>query len=92
MIDQQAFMETLQSVAEIMRTAETPMTEEEILGYFKDMELSDAQKNMVMDYLNNVENQAEEETTDGGQTESESDIPAESKVYQMYLEDLAGIP
>lgn len=92
MIDQQAFMETLQSVAEIMRTAETPMTEEEILGYFKDMELSDAQKNMVMDYLNNVENQAEEETTDGGQTESESEIPVESKVYQMYLEDLAGIP
>ncbi len=92
MIDQQAFMETLQSVAEIMRTAETPMTEEEILDYFKDMELSDAQKNMVMDYLNNVENQAEEETTDGGQTESESEIPVESKVYQMYLEDLAGIP
>lgn len=92
MIDQQAFMETLQSVAEIMRTAETPMTEEEILGYFKDMELSDAQKNMVMDYLNNVENQAEEETTDGGQTESESERPIESKVYQMYLEDLAGIP
>ena len=92
MIDQQAFMETLQSVAEIMRTAETPMTEEEILGYFKDMELSDAQKNMVMDYLNNVENQAEEETTDGWQTESESEMPVESKVYQMYLEDLAGIP
>lgn len=92
MIDQQAFMETLQSVAEIMRTAETPMTEEEILGYFKDMELSDTQKNMVMDYLNNVENQAEEETTDGGQTESESEMPVESKVYQMYLEDLAGIP
>ncbi len=92
MIDQQVFMETLQSVAEIMRTAETPMTEEEILGYFKDMELSDAQKNMVMDYLNNVENQAEEETTGGGQTESESEMPVESKVYQMYLEDLAGIP
>ena len=88
MLDQQAFMETLQSVAEIMRTAETPMTEEEILSYFKDMELSDAQKNMVMDYLNNVENRTEEEMTDGGQTESESDIPAESKVYQMYLEDL----
>lgn len=92
MLDQQAFMETLQSVAEIMRTAETPMTKEEILGYFKDMELSDAQKNMVMDYLNNVENQAEEMVADGGQTASESEIPAESKVYQMYLEDLAGIP
>lgn len=92
MLDQQAFMETLQSVAEIMRTAETPMTKEEILGYFKDMGLSDAQKNMVMDYLNNVENQAEEMVADGGQTESESEIPVESKVYQMYLEDLAGIP
>ena len=42
--------------------------------------------------MNNVENQAEEETTDGGQTESESEMPVESKVYQMYLEDLAGIP
>ena len=83
MLDQQAFVETLQSVAEIMRTAETPMTKEEILGYFKDMELSDAQKNMVMDYLNNVENQAEEMVADGGQTESESEIPAESKVYQI---------
>lgn len=92
MLDQQTFMETLQSVAEIMRTAETPMTEDEILGYFKDMELSAAQKNMVMDYLNNVEDQTEEETTDSEQTESESEIPAESKVYQMYLDDLAGIP
>lgn len=90
MLDQQAFMETLQSVAEIMRTAETPMTEDEILGYFKDMELSAAQKNMVMDYLNNVENQTEEETT--GDTQPESERPEESKVYQMYLEDLAGIP
>ncbi len=90
MLDQQAFMETLQSVAEIMRTAETPMTEDEILGYFKDMELSAAQKNMVMDYLNNVENQTEEETT--GDAQPESERPEESKVYQMYLEDLAGIP
>lgn len=85
MLDQQAFMDTIASVAEIMRTAEQPMTEEEILSYFADMELTDAQKAMVMDYLKNPE-----DTTDTPVTEE--DTEGKSKVYQMYLEDLAGIP
>lgn len=89
MLDQQAFMDTIASVAEIMRTAETPMTEEEILGYFADMELSDAQKAMVMDYLKHPE---EEEDTSAPTDSADSEEKTESKVYRMYLEDLEGIP
>lgn len=90
MLDQQTFMDTIASVAEIMRTAEVPMTEEEILGYFADMDLSDAQKAMVMDYLKNPQAETEEEAVDSSGNEEEK--AEQSKVYQMYLEDLAGIP
>lgn len=90
MVDQQTFMDTIASVAEIMRTAEIPMTEQEILSYFEDMELSDAQKARVVDYLKNPEMVADTTEENTGDT-TEEDIP-NSKVYQMYLEDLAGIP
>ena len=90
MVDQQTFMDTIASVAEIMRTAEIPMTEQEILSYFADMELSDAQKARVMDYLKNPEMVADT-TEENTRDTTEEDIP-NSKVYQMYLEDLAGIP
>ena len=71
MLDQQTFMDTIASVAEIMRTAEVPMTEEEILGYFADMDLSDAQKAMVMDYLKNPQVETEEEAVDSSGNEEE---------------------
>ena len=90
MVDQQTFMDTIASVAEIMQTAEIPMTEQEILSYFEDMELSDAQKARVMDYLKNSE-MVEDTTEENTRDTTEEDIP-NSKVYQMYLEDLAGIP
>lgn len=89
MVDQQTFMDTIASVAEIMRTAEAPMTEEEILSYFADMELSDAQKAMVMDYLKNPE---EEDTAQENAPDTAEGNAKKSKVYQMYLEDLEGIP
>lgn len=92
MVDQQTFMDTIASVAEIMRTAETPMTEEEILSYFVDMELSDAQKAMVMDYLKNPEEETEEGTAEGNISDTAEEHVQNSKVYEMYLEDLAGIP
>ena len=37
-------METLREVKEIVRTAPSPLTQEEMLAYFKDMELTDEQK------------------------------------------------
>lgn len=51
MTDQNTFMETLHEVSEIIRTSPEPMTEEEILKYFKDMDLSAEQEELVIEYL-----------------------------------------
>lgn len=61
MVDQNTFMETVKSVAEIIRVAATPMSEKEILSYFKDMELSETQKQTVLDYLLNPPTETKEE-------------------------------
>lgn len=61
MIDQNSFMETLDSVKEIMRVAETPMSEQEILQYFSDMELSEEHKRMVLSYLQEAQTEDAEE-------------------------------
>ena len=57
MTDQNTFMETVNSVKEIMRIAETPMSEAEILAYFEDMDLDEKQKQLVLAYLLNPENE-----------------------------------
>ena len=62
MTDQNTFMELIKSVAEIIKTSEEPMSEEEILGYFSDMDLDDQQKKIIMEYLLNPP----EETAAGG--------------------------
>lgn len=92
MLDEQAFMDTLSSVAEIMRTSEQAMTEEEILSYFSDMELSDAHKKMVMDYLMNPEKDENASNDESGEAVDVENEERSSKVYEMYLQDLAGIP
>lgn len=51
MVNQNTFMETVKSVAEIMRVAEEPMSEKEILSYFDDMELNKEQQSVVLEYL-----------------------------------------
>ena len=51
MVNQKTFMETVKSVAEIMRVAEAPMSEKEILSYFDDMELTKEQQSIVLEYL-----------------------------------------
>ena len=51
MTDQNTFMETLQSVKEIIKIAEAPMSEQEIMEYFKDMELNEEHKKLVLEYL-----------------------------------------
>jgi RNA polymerase primary sigma factor len=60
MVDQSTFMETVKSVAEIIRVAATPMSEQEILSYFADMELDEAKKQIVLEYLLNPPEEAEE--------------------------------
>ena len=51
MLDQNTFIETVQSVAEIIRTSAEPIGRDEIMSYFKDMELNKAQEDMVFEFL-----------------------------------------
>lgn len=51
MLDQNTFMETLHLVQEIAKTATEPMDRETALSYFKDMELSAEQQEMVYQFL-----------------------------------------
>lgn len=96
MTDQNTFMEVVKNVAEIVRTAEVPMEEEEILAYFSDMDLDDTQKKLVLEYIatahleENVETIENAEAAEGNV--EEADAEGESKVFQMYLNELAELP
>jgi RNA polymerase primary sigma factor len=121
MLDQSVFTETIHEVAEIIRTSATPLSKEEILSYFKEMELNEQQENMVLEFLltPHEEEEAEEETeevedgeqeaadwqetsdasvlaqNDPGKKEeknAEPDVLPESKVFQMYLEEISSLP
>lgn len=93
MLDRNLFMETLRDVAEIIRTSAEPMSKDEILSYFKDMELTKEQEEMVFNYLltpHEEENEVVEEEVNEPVDEVEEE--PESKVYQMYLEDVNALP
>ena len=75
MVDQNTFTETIREVAEIIRTSAEPMSREEILGYFKDMELNTEQENMVLEFLLTPHEEPEEEETE----ESKVDEAAEKE-------------
>ncbi len=97
MTDQNTFMEVVQNVAEIVRTAEIPMTEEEILAYFSDMNLDENQKKLVLEYIVTAESRQQEEVAQEQNAEAidadeESEDDSKSKVFQMYLEELAMLP
>lgn len=120
MLDQSVFTETIHEVAEIIRTSATPLSKEEILSYFKEMELNEQQENMVLEFLltpheeedaEEAEAEAEEaqetaewqDTTDASvftQSDSdkkeaetkEADCLPESKMFQMYLEEISSLP
>ena len=121
MLDQSVFTETIHEVAEIIRTSATPLSKEEILSYFKEMELNEQQESMVLEFLltPHEEEEAEEETeeNEGGEQEAadwqetsdasvlaqkdpdkkeeknaEPDVLPETKVFQMYLEEISSLP
>ena len=64
MLDQSVFTETIHEVAEIIRTSATPLSKEEILSYYKEMEINEQQEYMVLEFLltPHEEEEAEEET------------------------------
>ncbi len=95
MLDRNDFMETLREVAEIVRTAPEPPAKEEILSYFKDMELNSAQKDMVFEYL--ITPQEEKTDSEDIREETGKDIQDETdeehpKALEMYFSDLEAIP
>ena len=82
MLDQSLFTETIHEVSEIIRVSQGNMTREEILGYFKDMDLNEAQQNMVLEFLlnphpedeqiaENVQSQDEASQSDDGEADDE---------------------
>lgn len=90
MVDQNTFLETVQNVAEIIRTSAEPMSEEEILSYFADMELDEKQKNIVMEYLMNPQTDIEEENEEATeQREQSEDMQETSAVFRFYLDELS---
>ena len=64
MIDQNNFTEVLREVKEIFRTS-PEMSQDEILSYFKDMELTDEQKGLITEYLTAPTEEEEEVQQDG---------------------------
>ena len=51
MVDKTVFMETLRSVQELAKASSEPMSREELLEYFKDMDLSAEQRELVYQYF-----------------------------------------
>jgi len=117
MLDQSVFTETIHEVAEIIRTSATPLSKEEILSYFKEMELNEQQESMVLEFLLTPHEEEEAEENEGGEQEAadwqetsdasvlaqndpdkkeeknaEPDVLPETKVFQMYLEEISSLP
>lgn len=82
MLDQNTFIETVQSVAEIIRTSAEPISREEIMSYFKDMDLNKAQEDMVFEFLitpheeaQSQDEETQENASDYEDASLEEDIP-----------------
>lgn len=85
-MDRNSFTETLHEVMKIMQTADHTMDRDEVMAYFKDIELTPQQKNMVYDYLL----KPEEETDNQPEVQGEdSEKPEESKALKLYMEEVS---
>jgi len=91
-MDQNTFMETLASVKEIMQVQEEPLSEDEIFAYFTELNLSDAQKTMVLEYLNQPDEEEQDATEATVEEENQEKEDKKSAVFQMYLDELGELP
>lgn len=95
MVDQKAFMETLSAVQEVARASEGPLKREEVLFYFKDMDLSKEQEELVYQYFlrKPEEEEAEEsELVKASQEQKEAEKAFLQSTYvQMYLDDIKNV-
>lgn len=93
MVDINTFMETLHEVAEIIRTQEPKPSRTEIMSYFRDMDLSKEQEDMVFQYLltdhsEDNKNAEPEEPVVEAVEETQAEGTEISRIFQMYLEDI----
>lgn len=101
MLDQNTFMETVHAVSEIIRTSQEPLKKEDILSYFKDMELNENQENMILEFLlmpheeeDKEENVDAEDTQEAGNAgeiganEEQEDALADRKQEENSEEDI----
>ena len=94
MLDRNAFMETLRAVAEICRTSTEPLSKEEILKHFDEIELTEEQVEMIYQYLQLPPEMqtGEPEPEEEEETQVVEEESVEENVYfQMYLDDLEQI-
>lgn len=107
MLDKVKFMETLRSIAEVAKISETPLTKEEIMGYFGDMVLTDDQLMMVSQYLQQPQEDRKAGNVEEVQEQDESTVydddqniengnchkakEENSMFLKMYLEDIQSI-
>ena len=97
MLDQVKFMETLRSVAEIARVSTTPLSKEEINGYFDQMELTEEQQELVYQYLLNPQPEEPMEEPEAleqlGEEQENFEQSKEDSIYlKMYMEEISEIP
>lgn len=85
MTDRNSFMETIRTVAEIVQTAEAPLSDTEMLSYFSDMDLNDEQKQLVLDYLTT-------QKTENDESSEESDGADKLAILQVYLDEISALP
>ena len=94
MLDRNAYMETLRAVAEVCRTSAEPISKEEILKYFDEMELTEEQVEMIYQYLQlppEIQTGEPEPEEEEPQPVVEEESEEENVCFQMYLEDLEQI-
>lgn len=98
MVDRALFMEALRSVQEIAKASAGPMAREEIKEYFKDMELSPEQQEMVYQYLVKAiregcpaEGTGHTPAEDGAKKPAGGKKAGYSRHFQMYLKEVSSI-
>lgn len=96
MIDKMNFMETLRLVVELTKTSNQPLSKEEVMSHFKDMELTKEQQDMIYQYVLQpkedvelVEESAEEDfSEEPDNTEDTDKEPEATRFFTMYQEDV----
>lgn len=91
MVDRNTFMETLHSVQEIARVSSNIMDRETAISYFKDMELSPEQEEMVYQFLLLPSEATETESKDAKILKADDTVQQEQTHFQMYLDEVEEI-